>query len=276
VDPRTSPLAGKTSFYFSFLLLPRDQRLALETLYRFCWAADDISDSTLSPEEKQKKLKSFRQNLRTCLSGQALDPFFREFQGVVSRFRLSRKPLEDILKGVERDLRPVRFKTFAELLHYALQVAGGPGVASMEIFGFKDSAHRRYAENLGIFLQLVNMLRDLKEDGAAGRQYFPTEDFKKFRLNPLNIQAGDPNWARFVGFQLERAKSFLEKSRAALSPAERRLLPTAEAIAAVYLRLFSKLKNHPDRILKGRTSLTKWEKLWAVGTTLLRLKLGRG
>jgi phytoene synthase len=194
----------------------------------------------------------------------------------VSRFGLSRKPLEDVLKGVERDLRPVRFKTFGELLHYALQVAGAPGVASMEIFGFKDSAHRRYAENLGIFLQLVNMLRDFKEDGAAGRQYFPTEDFKRFRLDPSSVEAGDPNWARFVGFQLERAKSFLEKSRASLSPGERRLLPTAEAIAAVYLRLFAKLRKNPDRILKEKTSLAKWEKLWAVGATLLRLKLGRG
>jgi phytoene synthase len=146
----------------------------------------------------------------------------------------------------------------------------------MEIFGFKDMPHRRYAENLGIFLQLVNITRDFKEDMELNRQYFPTEDFKRLRLNPLNITSGDPKWKAFVEFQLGRAWTFLKKSRSALNLRQRRRLQTAETIAGVYLRLFEKLKRSPGLILEEKIALSKVEKLWAVVATLFRLKWGRG
>jgi phytoene synthase len=271
VNPQTAPLARKTNFYFAFLLLPRDQRLALEKLYRFCWAADEISDSPLPPEAKRKNLKEFKKAFKSCLAGRTADPFFKEFREVVTGFKLSRKALEDILRGVELDLKPVRFASFKELHRYALWVAGGPGVASMEIFGFKDQAHRFYAVNLGVFLQLVNVTRDFKEDAALHRQYLPTEDFKRFGLNPLQIKGSDPRWKNFVEFQLERAKSFLEKSRGALDSRQRKALPAAEAIASLYLKLHEKLKKHPEEILRGKISLSQREKLQAVARSLLPL-----
>jgi len=274
VNPQTAPLEKKTNFYFAFLLLPRDQRHALETLYRFCWAADEISDSPRPPGMKRKNLKAFKRDFQACLAGKTTDPFFKEFRELLVRYRLTRAPLAGILRGVERDLKPVRFGTFRELHRYALLVAGGPGVSSMEIFGFKDQAHRRYAENLGVFLQLVNITRDFKEDRALHRQYFPTEDFKRFRLNPLKVAGTDPQWRNFVEFQLDRAWTFLERSRSFLDERQRRALPVAEAIASLYLLLMEKLKAHPEKILRGKTSLSKREKLRAVAGFLLGLKRG--
>ncbi len=264
MDSRKGSLENKTSFYYPLLLLPPGKREAMEALYRFCWEADEIADGAGSTAQKRSKLARFRRNLHRAFQNRSKDPLFQKFQTLIPAFRLSREPLERVLQGVERDLRPIRFKSFAELHPYALKVAGGPGLACMEIFGFKDPAHRRYAENLGVFLQLVNVIRDFREDQGMGRQYLPAEDFKRFHLDPSRIGGTDSQWKPFVEFQLDRAWGFLEKARKSLSLRQRAELATAEAIAAVYVKLYQKLRAHPARILKGRTRLSKMDKLVSV------------
>ena len=236
----------------------------MESLYRFCWSADDIADNSDSPALKMKHLSLLKKNLKSALAEKASDPFFEVFQKTIQRFELSPEPLWRIVAGVERDLKPIRFKKFDELHRYALQVAGGPGVASMEIFGFKDLPHKNYAENLGVFLQLVNITRDYREDMALGRQYFPDEDFIRFHLNPSLIGENNSNWKSFVDFQLNRAWSYLQKARKSLTLQQQSQLYTAEAIASVYIKLHQKLKSNPHQILKGRTSLSPSDKLISV------------
>jgi phytoene synthase len=264
LKPGDGSLQKKTSFYYSLLLLPGQKRKAMESLYRFCWAADEISDGKDPLPLKKKKLTQFQRKLKDCFSGQAQDPLFADLRGIIRSYQMSLEPLSRILKGVERDLKPLKFKTFRELHQYALQVAGGPGLASMEIFGFKDKAHRSYAENLGVFLQLVNIVRDFKEDKAMGRQYLPIEDFKRFHLNPDSVEEGHSHWKPFVEFQLDRAWTYLEKARRSLSLQERGALMTAESIAAVYVKLHQKLRHNPHRILRERTALTPADKLLSV------------
>jgi 15-cis-phytoene synthase len=261
MNPEHGSLPKKTNFYYAFLLLSAPQRKAMETLYRFCWTADEISDSIDPLPLKKKKLGRFRKELNACFSGKSKESLFEKMGEVIEWFQLSKEPFFRILQGVEKDMNPVRFRKFAELHQYALQVAGGPGLASMEIFGFKDKPHQDYAENLAVFLQIVNVVRDFQEDKALNRLYFPAEDFKRFHLNPYLIDEKDSLWKPFVEFQLNRAWGFLEKSRQSLSRSQRAGLMTAEAIAAVYLKLFQKLKNDPYLILKGRTTLSKWDKL---------------
>ncbi len=270
MNPQTAPLQNKTSFYYPLLLLPKDQREGMENLYRFCWAADDIADNNDPLPLKRKKLALFKKNLKLALAGKAQDPLFASFQKTIQRFQLSPEPLWSVVKGVERDLKPIHFKKFAELHRYALQVAGGPGLASMEIFGFKDKAHRVYAENLGVFLQIVNMTRDYQEDMALGRQYFPEEDFKRFHLNPRQLGDHNSHWNPFVKFQLNRAWDHLQKARKALTRRQQSELKTAEAIAAVYIRLYQKLKVHPHQILEGRVVLSPAEKLLSVSGAFFR------
>lgn len=245
----------------------------MEVLYRFCWEADEIADGRGSPFEKRRKLSRFKRNLRSAFQGRARESLFQKLQSLIPAFHLSKEPLERIVAGVERDLRPIHFRKFPDLHRYALQVAGGPGLACMEIFGFKDQAHRDYAENLGVFLQLVNIARDYQEDMALKRQYFPEEDFKRFHLNPSHLEETNSHWKPFIEFQLGRAWSFLEKARRSLSRSQRAQLATAEAIAAVYVKLYQKLRANPYRILKGRTRLSKADKLLSVLGTLGRCGL---
>ena len=145
----------------------------------------------------------------------------------------------------------------------------------MEIFGFRDRAHRDYAENLGVFLQIVNIVRDYKEDLGLGRQYLPGEDFKRFHLNPTHIGERDSLWKPFIEFQLNRAWSFLETARSSLTPGQRGQLSTAEAIAAVYVKLFQKLKEHPYLILIGKVTLSRSDKLISALGAAGRCFLGR-
>jgi phytoene synthase len=257
-------LENKTSFYYPLLLLDKEKQGAMGLLYRFCWMADEISDGPGSPVEKKRKLARFRKNLDESFRRRSKDSFFRQFQTVISHFQLSREPLERIVRGVEQDLRAVHFRKFTQLHQYALRVAAGPGLASMEIFGFKDQAHRIYAENLGVFLQIVNIVRDYREDKGLNRLYLPDEDFKRFHLNPSHIESENSHWKPFVEFQLDRAWDFLEKARRALSPSQRAQLMTAEAIAAVYVKLYQKLRANPRQILEGRTTLSKWDKRLSV------------
>jgi 15-cis-phytoene synthase len=264
LNPQNTPLQQKTSFYYPLLLLPKNQREAMESLYRFCWAADDIADNSNSLAAKRKKLVLFKKNLTLALAGKSKEPFFQSFQKTIHEFKLSAEPLWRIVAGVERDLKPIQFKKFSELHRYALQVAGGPGLSSMEIFGFRDKAHQNYAENLGVFLQLVNITRDYREDMILGRQYFPEEDFKRFHLNPLQIDEKNSHWKNFIHFQLDRAWSHLQKAGKSLTRREQSHLHTAEAIASVYIKLHQKLKADPYQILKGRISLTRSDKLLSV------------
>ena len=270
LDPRKGSLENKSSFYYSLLVLSPAKRRAMESLYRFCWAADDISDGPGALAPKRRRLKAFKGQLALAFRQKATEDLFLDFQKILKDFELSREPLERILKGVERDLKPLRFKHFEELKTYALQVAGGPGLASMEIFGFRDTAHRIYAENLGLFLQLTNITRDFLEDRGLGRLYLPEEDFKRFHLDPSVIEEGNSHWKPFVEFQLDRAWGFLERSRKALTLRQRGNLATAETIASVYVRLYQKLRNDPNRILRGRTRLSKREKALSVLGGVLR------
>jgi phytoene synthase len=271
MDPSSGSLQKKTSFYYPLLLLPRGRRRALESLYRFCWEADDIADRPGPSGPKRRKLSLIRRSLAACFAGKP-SPELGEFAGTVREFRLSREPLERILQGVERDLKPVRFRTFRELHGYALQVAGGPGLASMEIFGHRGRTHRAYAENLGVFLQIVNVVRDLREDADLGRRYLPLEDFRRFSLDPGKLRGEDPRWVAFVGFQLERANQFLLRSRSSLSRKERGELSTAEAIAAVYEKLAEKLRRDPPGILRGRIRLSFPEKTGASLTAWVKCR----
>jgi phytoene synthase len=264
LNPQNAPLQQKTSFYYPLLLLPEGQREAMESLYRFCWAADDIADNLDPLSLKRKKLALFKKNLTVALAGKSQDPLFQIFQKNIQQFKLSAEPLWRIVEGVENDLKPIRFKKFSALHRYALQVAGGPGLASMEIFGFKDKPHRVYAENLGVFLQLINITRDYREDMALGRQYFPDEDFKQFHLNPLQIDEKSSQWKAFIHFQLDRAWFYLQKAKKSLTHQEQSRLHTAEAIASVYIKLHQKLKANPHQILKGRIALSPFDKLLSV------------
>ena len=187
-----------TNFYYSFLVLPEPKRRAIIAVWDFCRAVDDDVDERagqLATAESRRaaaeSLAGWRAELAACYEGR--QP--RTPQGIalaphVAAFRLPRKPLEDVIDGVEIDLDRPRFRTFDELRGYCLRVASAVGLVCIEIFEYTNEQCRQYAIDLGIALQLTNILRDLGRDFAAGRLYLPTEDLARFGVTEEDLRAG--------------------------------------------------------------------------------------
>ncbi len=178
-------MSRDTSFYYSFLVLPARKRRAIVAVWDFCRAVDDAVDEAvpdavwregLTPEVRALatcRLASWRRELAACYDGapttpqgQALVPFIREFH-------LPRAPFEELVDGVEMDLDHARYPTFDALLGYCRRVASTVGLICVEIFGYRDPRTREYAVNLGLALQLTNIIRDVAADAGRGRIYLP-------------------------------------------------------------------------------------------------------
>jgi phytoene synthase len=270
----TQGLERKSSFFLPFLLLGKKRREALTLLYHFCRIADDVSDEPGTPVQKRRLFNALQKELEACLTGHPKGAFWVSFKESIDAHRIPPQTLRDTLRGVAMDLDKVRFQTFAELLAYAHLVAGGPGRASMAIFDGHGPRHERYAENLGAFLQVTNVVRDYLEDRDLGRLYLPLKDMKRFGVDPQHPVPG-PAWDSFVRFELDRAWGYWESAQRSLETCERSHLIAAEGMAAVYGRLHHRLKKNPGAILQDRVSLSTWNKIAATMSAALRCGLWR-
>src|SRR5262249_54537993 len=180
---RTAILARRSgsNFYYSFLFLPRRKREAIYALYAFCRTVDDAVDQgPQNPGEQRKILGEWRAELGRAYEGQPSQPIAVHLAEVVRAFPVPRQHLEAILDGVEMDVEKRRYASFEELFEYCYRVAAAVGLASIEIFGYTDPRTRDYAVNLGIALQLTNIVRDLGTDAERGRIYLPLDELRRF------------------------------------------------------------------------------------------------
>jgi len=267
-DPQGA-VERKSSFFLPFLLLPKEQRQALTLLYRFCRLADDLSDEPGTTEEKRARFLAFEAEMEACLRGEPKSDFWKGLREAIDRHQVPPEALGDILRGVEKDLGDVRLQTYQDLLDYSHLVAGGPGRASMAIFGGRGPRHEQYAEQLGVFLQVPNVVRDFLEDHALGRLYLPERDLQRFGVDPERPEPG-PAWDALVRFELSRAAEAWCSAKRSLDTRERSRLLAAEGMAAVYERLHRRLMENPSLILKGRVSLPLFAKLTATLGAALR------
>src|SRR4051794_19549126 len=216
-EPPTSDrgceMARDTNFYYSFLVLPPEKRRAIVAVWDFCRAVDDAVDEA-RVEDAAGELARWRAELAACFGGsspqtkqgRALQPF-------VPRFGLPRPAFEALIEGVEMDLHTARYATFEDLYQYCIRVASAVGLMCVEIFGCRNPGSRQYAMDLGVALQLTNILRDVPGDLERGRVYIPLEDFARFGcregdLGAEAIHAGhgvrSPAVKRLLAFQAQR------------------------------------------------------------------------
>lgn len=179
---------SKSSFYYAFNLLPNEKRDAMNTVYAFCRQTDDIVDEGNEPEEiKYEKLKKWRIELEKAVEGHSTYTLFNKLGRTISQFNIPLDPFFELLKGMEMDLRYKRYLSFDDLITYCYCVASTVGLMCIEIFGYKHKSARDFAVNLGIALQLTNILRDIKKDSAKGRIYLPQQDLIKFDYSESDL-----------------------------------------------------------------------------------------
>ena len=245
-------MARKTSFYFAFLTLPAPKRRAILAVFDFCRAVDDGVDLEHDPSRAAAAVARWRDEVERIFSSAGpRTAEGRELKTHVAACGLTRGNFDALIDGVEMDIAPRRFPTFADLEPYCHRVASAVGLMCIEVFGVADPRARDYARDLGVALQLTNILRDVGADYVNGRVYVPQEDFDRFGVSDADIarevaHAGSGIENGQVRAMLEsqaaRAREFFSRAVAALPDSERSTLVAAETMREIYAELLGRIE----------------------------------
>ena len=265
---------SKSNLALAFIALGRERRDDITIFYAFCRVIDDIADSTeLSVQEKTRDLLAWRQWLREGTSDEPA--LARDLRAVMAKYSLIPGMLEEIIDGVEMDLRHVRYETFEELRVYCYRVASAVGLVSIEIFGYRNPACREYAIQLGLALQMTNIIRDVGKDLANGRVYLPQEDLARFGYpeEDLRLRKQNEPFGRLMEFEAARAEEFFARAASLLPREDRRSMVAAEIMRSVYQALLRRMKADGFRVFDKEYRLSRLEKSGRVAAQLLRVSL---
>jgi len=261
------------NFYYGFMLLPARQRRAIYAAYAFARECDDIVDAGLPVEDASARLAAQRALLDRCLEGSPDGPVFTALADAVRRYDIPRDYFYRLIEGVESDLTVRRYATFDDLKRYCYLVASVVGLISIEIFGYKGGeAARGYAADLGIALQLTNILRDVQEDLGRGRVYLPEDELVRFGYKADFLRQGVANEAfqRLMAFQVARAEEYFEEGRMLLPLLPRRARACVGVMAGIYRTILDDIRQRPEAVLRQRVSLSAGQKLALAGRELVR------
>jgi phytoene synthase len=260
---------SRSNFYYAFLTLPRPRRAALYAVYAFCRTVDDIAD--LGQERGvdvgtvRADLRRWRDEIDRCYTPAAMPehPIAQQLAAAVRSYPIPRAALEAIVDGVEMDLDGVVYETAEDLYPYCYRVASAVGLAAIEIFGYTDPGARQYAKNLGIALQLTNIMRDVGSDARAGRVYVPQEDLRKFGVTADDLRAGryTDAFAGLMAQQAERARRFYRAAHDAFPRADARSLVAAEIMGQIYWALLDAIERRRYRVFGERVTVPTRRKL---------------
>jgi phytoene synthase len=259
------------NFSYGIRLLPEPKRLAMSALYALARRVDDIGDGDqLTPERKHEQLLATRALLDEIRAGSVTeedtDPIKVALADAARRFPIPLDAFDELVDGVEMDLRGEEYRTFEDLKVYCRCVAGSIGRLSLGVYGCDDPKRgAEYADTLGLALQLTNILRDLREDAVNGRTYLPAEDLARFGCEQGFAQPTVPLGADFTGliaFEAARAQGYFEEGLRLLPMLDRRSRACTAAMAGIYHRLLGRIAAEPESVLRGRVSLPGWEKAY--------------
>ncbi|ABE49737.1 presqualene diphosphate synthase HpnD [Methylobacillus flagellatus] len=265
--------ASGSSFYYSFLFLPKAKREAITALYAFCREVDDIADDVQDVNVAQTKLNWWRSEIINLFEGKPQHPVTMALQSPVRELKLKQQHFLEIINGMQMDLEQNRYRDFEELELYCYRVASVVGLLSASIFGYSNPQTLQYALDLGMAFQLTNITRDVGEDGRRGRIYLPLDEISRFGVSEQDILQGkaSDNMRQLLEFQVERAERYYEKALAELPLEDRKQQRTGLIMASIYRTLLKEIKRDDIQVvLNARVSLTPIRKLWLAWLTWIR------
>lgn len=282
-------MTRKTSFYYSFLVLPKAKRDVIVAVWDFCRAVDDAVDLERDPVLARRALDLWRDEVaKVFASGAGADapatPQGRELKRLGTGFRLPREQFDALIDGVGMDITPLRFQTFEELEPYCHRVASSVGLICAEIFGYHDPIVRDYARDLGVALQLTNILRDVGVDYAQGRLYLPLDDLAKFGCSEEDIArevresgAGvtNPKVRAALEHQAARAHEYFARATRVLPQAERRAVLAAEIMRAIYQETLRRIEAEGCDVFSRVIRLSRMTQARIALSVLGRTRFGR-
>jgi phytoene synthase len=266
------------NFAYGIRLLPPDKRRALAAVYAYARRIDDIGDGDLPAAEKTARLEAARGQVQTLVArvnGDTTavlddsDPVLVALTDVGTRFRTPLEAFEELIDGCLADVNQAAYETFDDLLYYCRCVAGSIGRLSLGIYGASHpESQNKLADDLGVALQLTNILRDVREDFLNHRVYLPKEDLDKFGIEfapfgspePFPSEAMQARFANLVEFEANRAREWYGSGMRLLATIDRRSAACTGAMAGIYRRLLERIARNPHAVLEGRMSLPGGEK----------------
>ena len=238
-----------------------ERKRDITIFYAFCRVIDDIADSsTLDSAEKRSRLEQWRTMLKRPISDEP--SLAADVRALMNKYSLPVGMLEEIIDGVEMDLHISRYATFEELRVYCYRVASAVGLVSIEIFGYRNPACREYAVQLGLALQMTNIIRDVGKDLMSGRIYLPQEDLARFDYLETELQKREYN-ERFVAlmeFEAGRSHQFFARAAELLPREDRHSMLPAEIMASVYRGLLRRMELDKFHVFGKNYRLNNLEK----------------
>jgi phytoene synthase len=262
---------SKSNLALAFVSLGRERKRDITIFYAFCRVVDDIADSTeLSVIDKRKRLANWRQMLR---AGAPEEPLLaRDVRHLMHKYSLPPDMLEEIIAGVEMDLSIARYSTFEELRVYCYRVASAVGLVSIEIFGYRNPRCRQYAIDLGLALQMTNIIRDVWKDFESGRIYLPEEDLARFQYSETDLAKRQYNehFIQLMQFEASRARESFGRAVDELPPEDRRAMVPAEIMRSIYWALLRRIELDNFRVFEKEYRLSKPEKAGRITAQLFK------
>jgi phytoene synthase len=245
------------NFYWGFVVLPRDQRAAICALYDFAREVDDAADAAGRPP-LAAALHRHRERARASAAGRPADPVGLVLAEAMRRYGIPESDLQALIDGVATDLTRVRCATWLDLERYCRLVAASVGRMCVRVFGYRDPSALRHADDLGIALQLTNVLRDVREDGDLGRVYLPAEDMDRFGVGEAGLLAGRPGagWEGLVAFEAARARDHFARGLRVRALIPRRASACVATMAGIYQGVLGMIERDPGLPLRRRASLS--------------------
>jgi len=254
-----------SSFYYSFMFLPKQKREAITALYAFCREVDDIVDEYTELKIAQAKLAWWKEEIRNLYQATPIHPVTRALQPFIHTYHLSEEHFQEIIDGMEMDLNFNRYQDFKQLQLYCYRVASVVGILSAQIFGFKNRQTLKFAHDLGMAFQLTNIIRDVGEDARRNRIYIPLDDLAKFSVTEDDVLKGRESDAvkKLLDFEIERAESYYDRALNELPAEDKKSQRVGLIMTAIYRTLLREIKaGGAEKVLNARTSLGTLRKLW--------------
>ena len=265
-----------SSFYYAFLFLPPPRRAAITAFYAFCREVDDVVDETSDSSVAATKLQWWRREVAQAFSGAPSHPVMKALVPLAPPVGIEQAHLVAVIDGCQMDLEQTRFLDFAGLQRYCHLVAGIVGEVAAGIFGRSGASTIQYAHQLGLAMQLTNIIRDVGDDARRGRIYLPISELQRFDVKAHELLQRAAPWGysdRFqalMRFQAERAHDTYDSAIKLLPDAERAAQKPGLMMANIYRTLLREIESQGFQVLHQRTSLTPLRKLWIATQTHLR------
>ncbi len=271
--------ASKT-FYWGSIFLPPPKRAAIWAVYAFCRVVDDLVDEPADTMQRVGHLRGsyspteaidgWRRALE-CLyyCGEVGDePILYAWRDMLEHYPVPLKPALDLLDGVMMDLMQKRYQTFDDLYQYCYRVAGTVGLLTAPIFGYQDEAALAYAVDLGIALQLTNILRDIGEDARRGRVYLPQDEMASCGYSEADLMDGVINdaFCRLVRFQIERADGYYRRAHPGITLLDADCRLAVRLSSTLYRGILDRIRLNDFNVFTMRASVPLKTKLMTVST----------